>query len=283
MSTQHNGPMAILLALMSSAMWGTADFFGGLRSRKRPAVAVVAGSMFAGLLTVAIAVAVTGAYDDPTGWVVWSVLSGLAGASGLVAFYAALASGTMGVVSPIAALGVAVPVIAGFIGGETPSTLQAVGLVIALVGAVATSGPELSGGASARSVGLAAFAGVCFGTVFLAVDQGAKSSALMTLVGMRTTSLVMFGIAAIALRSIGGLDRTDLFPLFVIGFFDVAANLMYALASNRGYVSIVSVLASLYPVMTVLLARAVLHERLRAVQLVGVVVTLSGVAFISAG
>ena len=161
----------------------------------------------------------------------------------------------MGVVSPIAALGVAVPVIAGFIGGETPSTLQAVGLVIALVGAVATSGPELSGGASARSVGLAAFAGVCFGTVFLAVDQGAKSSALMTLVGMRTTSIVMFGIAAIALRSIGGLDRTDLFPLFVIGFFDVAANLMYALASNRGYVSIVSVLASLYPVMTVLLAR----------------------------
>jgi drug/metabolite transporter (DMT)-like permease len=187
------------------------------------------------------------------------------------------------VVSPIAALGVAVPVIAGFIGGETPSTLQTVGLVIALVGAVATSGPELSGGASARSVGLAAFAGICFGTVFLAVDQGAKSSALMTLVGMRTTSIVMFGIAAIALRTIGGLDRTDLFPLFVIGFFDVAANLMYALASNRGYVSIVSVLASLYPVMTVLLARAVLHERLRAVQLVGVVVTLSGVAFISAG
>jgi drug/metabolite transporter (DMT)-like permease len=275
--------MAILLALLSSVMWGTSDFFGGLRSRTRPAVAVVAGSMLAGLLTAWVAVLFVGAYDDPTGWVWWSVLSGVAGASGLVAFYAALASGTMGVVSPIAALGVAVPVIAGFIRGETPSTLQTVGLVIALVGAVATSGPELSGGASTRSVLLAAFAGLCFGTVFLAVDKGAKSSALMTLVGMRTTSLIMFGVAAVLLRSIGGLDRTDLLPLFVIGFFDVTANLMYALASNRGYVSIVSVLASLYPVMTVLLARAVLHERLRSVQLVGVVVTLTGVAFISAG
>lgn len=275
--------MAILLALLSSAMWGTSDFFGGLRSRSRPAVAVVGGSMLAGLVAVAIAAAVYGAYDDATGWVGWSVLSGLAGATGLVAFYAALAGGTMGVVSPIAALGVAVPVVAGFIGGETPTTMQTVGLVVALVGAVATSGPELSGRASAQSVALAAFAGLCFGTVFLAVDRGAKSSALMTLVGMRTTSIVVFGIAAIALRSIGGLDRTDIWPLIAIGFFDVAANLMYALASNRGYVSIVSVLGSLYPVMTVLLARAILHERLRSIQLLGVAVTLAGVAIISAG
>jgi drug/metabolite transporter (DMT)-like permease len=275
--------MAILLALLSSVMWGTSDFLGGLRSRSRPAVAVVGGSMLAGLVAVALAAAFYGAYDDPTGWVPWSMLSGLAGASGLVAFYAALASGTMGVVSPIAALGVAVPVIAGFIGGETPTTLQGIGIVVALVGAIATSGPELSGRASARSVALAGFAGLCFGTVFLAVDKGAKSSALMTLVGMRTTSIVLFGIAAIALRSTGGLDRTDLLPLAVIGFFDVAANLMFALASNRGFVSIVSVLGSLYPVMTVLLARAVLHERLRRVQLAGVAVTLLGVAFIAAG
>jgi drug/metabolite transporter (DMT)-like permease len=275
--------MAILLALLSSVMWGTSDFLGGLRSRQRPAVAVVAGSMLAGLVAVALAAAVYGAYDDPHGWVPWSILSGVAGASGLVAFYAALAGGTMGVVSPIAALGVVVPVVAGFVRGETPSMLQSIGLLVALAGAIATSGPELSGRASARSVALAAFAGLCFGTVFLAVDQGAKSSPLMTLVGMRTTSIVMFGVAALVLRSIGGLDRTDVLPLVVIGVFDVAANLMFALASNRGFVSIVSVLGSLYPVMTVLLARFVLHERLRQVQLVGMVVTLAGVALISAG
>lgn len=275
--------MAIVLALLSSVLWGTGDFFGGLRSRSRPAVAVVAGSMLAGLIVIAFVAAVYGAYDAPTGWIVWSMMSGVAGASGLVAFYAALASGTMGVVSPLAALGVAVPVVVGFARGETPTTLQGVGLAVAIVGAVVTSGPELSGGARGRSVLLAGYAGTCFGLVFVAVDEGAKSSPLMTLVGMRTTSLLLFGLAAVTFRTKGGLDRSDIWPLTVIGTFDVGANLMFALASNRGYVAVVSVLGSLYPVMTVLLARAVLHERLRRVQLIGVSVTLVGVALISAG
>jgi drug/metabolite transporter (DMT)-like permease len=254
-----------------------------MRSRTRPPVAVVAGSMFCGLVVISIVALAYGAYDDPTGWIPWSMMSGVVGATGLVAFYGALAGGTMGVVSPIAALGVAVPVIIGFARGETPSTIQTVGLVVALTGAIATSGPELSGRASARSVLLAAFAGVCFGLVFVAVDQGAESSPLMTLIGMRTTSIVMFGIVALVARNIGGLDRTDVLPLVVIGSFDVFANLMFALATNRGYVSIVSVLGSLYPVMTVLLARAFLHERMRTIQGLGVAVTMLGVAFISAG
>lgn len=275
--------MAIFLALMSSVLWGAGDFLGGLRSRSRPAVAVVAGSMFSGLVVIALVALVYGAYHDPSGWLPWAVMAGLAGAAGLVAFYWALASGTMGVVSPIAALGVSVPVIIGFIRGEVPSTLQSVGLAVALAGAIATSGPELSGRVSGRSVQLAAFAGVCFGLVFVAVDQGAKSSPMMTLIGMRCSSLVMFFIAAVALRSVGGLDRTDIWPLTVIGTFDVTANLMFALASNRGYVSVVSVLSSLYPVMTVLLARAVLHERMQTIQTAGVGVTMLGVVFISAG
>ena len=275
--------MAILLALLSSAMWGTGDFLGGLRSRSRPAVSVVAGSMLAGLVVIVVVAVIFRAYDDPTGWVPWSMLAGVVGATGLVAFYGALASGTMGVVSPIAALGVTVPVIVGFARGETPSMLQTVGLGLALVGAIATSGPELSGRASAKSVLLAAFAGTCFGIVFVSVDQGADSSPIMTLVGMRTTSVVLFGLVALILRTTGGLDRSDIWPLTVIGAFDVGANLMFALASTQGYVAIVSVLGSLYPVMTVLLARVVLQERLRDVQLVGVAVTLLGVACISAG
>ena len=275
--------MAVLLALMSSVLWGTGDFLGGLRSRSRPAVAVVAGSMLAGLVVIVGAAVVYGAYDDPTGWIPWSVMSGVVGAAGLVAFYGALASGTMGVVSPLAALGVAVPVVIGFARGESPSSLQTVGLLVALAGAIATSGPELSGRATGRSVFLAGFAGVCFGLVFVAVDKGAESSPLMTLVGMRSTSIVLFAIVALVARSVGGLDRSDIGPLLVIGSFDVGANLMFALASNRGYVSIVSVLGSLYPVMTVLLARGVLHERMRTIQAVGVGVTMLGVVCISAG
>lgn len=275
--------MAIFLALMSSVLWGTGDFLGGLRSRSRPAIAVVAGSMFSGLVVIALVALVFGAYDDPSGWLPWALMAGVAGAVGLTAFYWALGSGTMGVVSPIAALGVSVPVLIGFLRGEVPSTLQMIGLGVALAGAIATSGPELSGRVSTRSVQLAAFAGLCFGLVFVAVDQGAKSSPMMTLIAMRCTSLVLFFIVAVALRTIGGLDRTDIWPLFVVGTFDVMANLMFALASNRGYVSVVSVLGSLYPVMTVLLARAVLHERMQTIQSAGVGITMLGVVFISAG
>jgi len=275
--------MAIALALLSSALWGTADFLGGLHSRKRKAMAVVAGSQLAGLIVVSVAAVVVGAYRAPLGWIPWSVGAGLIGALGLVAFYAALAAGTMGVVSPIAALGVAVPVAAGFLQGETPSALQLVGIVVALAGAVATSGPELSGAGGATSVLLALFAGLCFGTVFTAIDYGAESSAVMTMVGMRFSSVTAFALVALAAGSIAGIGRPDLVPLTVIGVFDVGANLSYAVASTLGYVSVVSVLSSLYPVGTVLWARAVLHERLRRVQVAGIAVTILGVAVISAG
>src|SRR5690348_4619424 len=144
--------MAVALALLSSLMWGSADFLGGLRSRVRPAFAVVGGSQACGLLAIGIVALVSGAGGHGSGWVPWAVASGIAGTGGLVCFYAALGSGTMGVVSPIAALGAVVPVLVGIVSGERPSVLSLAGLVVALLGAVAASGPELQGGAGARPV-----------------------------------------------------------------------------------------------------------------------------------
>ena len=275
--------MAVLLALLSSCLWGAGDFLGGLRSKTRSAYAVVAGSQFAGLLAITAVALVVGAYDAPYGWIGWSVLAGLVGAMGLVAFYIALAVGTMGVVSPIAGLGVAVPVIVGFMRGEEPTVVQGVGITVALIGALATSGPEFRAAASARAVALAAFSGGCFGTVFVAIDRGAEFSPVMTMVGMRLSSVVAFGLVALALRTAGGLDRSDVPALAAVGLFDMAANLLFAIASTLGYVSIVSVLGSLYPVVTVLLARVVLRERLHSLQTTGVAATLLGVGLISAG
>jgi len=105
----------------------------------------------------------------------------------------------------------------------------------------------------------------------------------MTMVGMRLTSVALFLVIAVAVRSTGGLGRTDLPVLTAIGVFDVGANLLFAIASTHGFVTVVAVLGSLYPVATVLLARTVLHERLRAIQQAGVVVTFGGVALIVAG
>lgn len=275
--------MAVLLALTSSVMWGGADFLGGLLSRSRQAHAVVAASQTCGLLAVVVVAVATGAWHGSTAWLPWSVLAGLVGAGGLVAFYTALGAGTMGVVSPIAALGAIVPVLLGLAQGESLRLLVVVGLVLALVGVVSASGPELSGGAGARPVVLASLAGLCFGLALVFIERGARTDAVMTMAGMRATSVGLFVVAALVLRTTGDLRPRDIGPLAVVGIADVGANLLFALATQRGYLSVTAVLGSLYPVVTVLLARAVLQERLRLVQQVGVVAALTGVVLVSAG
>ncbi|MGH8895371.1 MAG: EamA family transporter, partial [Actinomycetes bacterium] len=142
--------MAIALALLSSLLWGSADFLGGTISRRRAVALVVGTSQAAGLVAITLVALPAGALDDPAGYVPWAVASGVCGLVGLICFYAALAAGTMGVVSPIAALGVVVPVLAGLARGERPETVQVVGIVIAVVGVVLARGPELSGRAGAR-------------------------------------------------------------------------------------------------------------------------------------
>ncbi|MGL5827873.1 MAG: EamA family transporter [Nocardioides sp.] len=275
--------MAVLLALCSSALWGTADFYGGLMSRRLSAYAVVGGSQAFGLLAVTAVAVTTGGFSQPTGWIWWSVLAGISGSLGLVCFYAALAAGTMGVVSPIAALGAVVPVIAGLVRGEQPSAVAVVGIVLGLAGAVAASGPELSSTVGGRSVLRAAVAGICFGAALTFIAVGAQDSSVMTLWGMRLTSVTAFVIAALAVRSAGGLRATDTPALFAIGVADAAANLLFAFATQRGLISLTSVVGSLYPVATVLLAYAVLHERLQRIQVVGIVAALIGVTLVSAG
>lgn len=277
------------LALLSSALWGGADFFGGLLSRRLPSIVVVAWSQAAGLVVGLVVAGAAGAWADPPGWLPWAVLAGVSGALGLVAFYAALASGTMGVVSPIAALGAVVPVLAGVLEGEQPTGPQAVGIAVALVGAVLASGPELrardqdraASRTRARSVLLAVVAALAFGVALLAIGRGAEHSTVMTLVGMRCTSVSAFVVVALVLRSVGGVRSRDLPALGAIGACDLAANLAFGFATTLGLLSITAVLGSLYPVATVLLARFVLHQRLLPVQWAGVSAALAGVALIA--
>jgi len=278
--------VAALLALLSSALWGSADFLGGVVARRLPPVAVVGWSQTAGLCAVTAAAAASGELGAPGGWLGWSVLAGAAGASGLVAFYTALSTGTMGVVSPLAALGVVVPVAGGLAAGDQPRALQVLGMVLGGVGAIAAGGPEISGrtlrSAEARSVLLAVTAGFCFGVALLAIQRGADSSPLMTMVGMRLTSVLVFVAIGLAVGSAGGVRPRDLPVIAALGVMDVTANLVFALASTRGMDSVVAVLGALYPVVTVLLGLVVLKERLAPVQRVGVVVALGGVALLAA-
>ena len=273
--------MLSLLALASSACWGTSDFFAGLFSRRRPAVAVVGWTQ--ALAFVVLCVVVLTQHDHVTwaGWPLWSVGAGLSGLTGLLCFYTALSTGTMGVVAPIAALGVAVPVLLGVATGDEPSAWTWVGILVAVVGVTLASGPELGGDVSTRPVVLAGVAAVGFGLALFCLDRGARSSTLMTLWGMRCTSVVVFAVVALVARSVGGVVVREVPPLLLIGCGDLAANSLFAVASSRGEVSVASVLGSLYPVVTILLARLVLAERLRRIQQVGAVLSLAGAAVIA--
>ena len=281
--------MAAVLALLSSLLWGGSDFLGGTVSRRRPAALVVGVSQSAGLVTILVVAVLAGALDDEGAYLPWAILAGVAGVVGLVSFYAALAMGTMGVVSPIAALGVVVPVLVGLARGERPAGLQLAGIVIAVVGVVLASGPELSGQAGARPVLLAGVAAVGFGVALLAIAEGSRDSTLMTLVTMRATSVSLLLIALLIAIGRGApvrdfvLGVRELGLVALVGIGDVSANLTFGLASTRGLVSVVAVLGSLYPVVTVLLALIVHGERLGRAQTLGVAGALGGVVLIAAG
>jgi drug/metabolite transporter (DMT)-like permease len=270
-----------LLALASSVVWGTSDFFAGVAARRRHAVAVVGWTQ--GLALVVISALVALRWDDVTWerWPPWAVGAGLSGMLGLVCFYSALSAGTMGVVAPIAALGVVVPVVLGVASGETPSPWAWVGMLVAVIGVTLASGPELSGDVSARPVVLAACAALGFGLALFCLDRGARVSTLLTLWGMRATSVTILVLVALLVRSVGGVRGREVPALLAIGCADLTANGLFGLASSRGQVSVASVLGSLYPIVTTVLARVVLGERLQRVQQVGVGLAIGGAAVIA--
>jgi drug/metabolite transporter (DMT)-like permease len=275
--------MLALLALGSSVVWGTSDFFGGLASKRHPAVAIVGWTQALGLLSISAIVLARLESQSWSGWPPWAAAAGICGMVGLVAFYGALSTGTMGVVAPIAALGVIVPVSLGVASGETPSAWAWVGMVIAIVGVTLASGPEVSGAVSARPVALAVVAALCFGLALFCLDRGARVSTLMTLWGMRVTSVSILVVVALVKGNAGGVRAREVPGLWLIGIGDLIANALFGLASSQGQVSVAAVLGSLYPVVTAVLAWIVVHERMRAVQYLGSVLAVIGAAVIAAG
>jgi drug/metabolite transporter (DMT)-like permease len=182
-----------------------------------------------------------------------------------------------------------VPVVVGLARGERPAALQLVGIAVAIVGVVLASGPELQGRAGVRPLVLAAVAALGFGLALLFIAEGSQSSTIMTLVTMRATSVSVLTVALLVAmtrgtsRSVLAIGWADLALVAVVGVGDLLANLAFGAASRRDDVSVVSVLGSLYPVMTVLLARFVHGERLGRAQTWGVAGALAGVVLIATG
>jgi drug/metabolite transporter (DMT)-like permease len=276
----------VVLALASSFAWGTSDFLAGLQSRRRPVLIVLAASQLVGLALLAVLVAVRGVPPPPAEqFVVAAVLAGLGGMLGLGCLYAGLASGAMSVVAPISATSGVVPLVYGLMLGERPGPVQIAGVGLALLGVVLVSQqpgePGSKGGRLASGVGLAVLAALGFGLFYVALREAGRADLLWALLVHRaTTSTLSLLLVAVRVRSVQ-LTVGDAAPLVAVGILDVGANALYAMASTLGMVSLVSVLASLYPAVTVVLARVLLRERMAPAQAAGAVAALGGVALIA--
>ena len=277
--------MASLLAILSSILWGGADFFGGKLSKRYQAIAVTAVSQAFGLLIGITIILVSSSWIKPNlswdGYFLSGVCAGLLGFLGLIAFYTGLATGRMGVVAPISALSVLIPLTIAFINGEKPSSTQLLGMSIALTGAVFASGPELKGGLAVKPIVLAVIAAFGFGTAIAFIARGSASSAIMTMTTMRFATFIVALFLFARFRTTGGFKKKDMPVLVGIGAADFIANLLLGVATTKGLVSLAVVLGSLYPIVTALLAFKILHERLHKIQYVGVGFAIAGVAVIS--
>ncbi len=281
--------LAVALALSASLCWGSGDFLGGLTTRRATLWAVILGSQVVGL-TGAIAVVILAGRP----WIgfagLWPVLLGsIAGSIALMAFYKALAIGTMSIVAPITATSALVPFAWGIAAGERPGLWQLVGVAVAVAGVLVVTierprrdAPAADRATQRRAALLAVVAAAGIGLMLIGYDQTAKHDALWAMLGGRISSACFFAIVLLVLRPRIGLKRAALPGIVAVGIFDTAANGLFSLATTQGYLSIVGVIGSLYPVTTVVLAYVVLRERLERRQLFGVLAALAGVAVIAA-
>jgi uncharacterized membrane protein len=278
--------LAAVLALAASAAWGAGDFLGGLKSRTLAPLAILAVAQPVGLAAIAIVVLI--AWEPwPGGAVLLAVPAAVLGTLGLVAFFRGMAAGAISLVAPIAATGALIPVGYGLATGERPSPFQLLGIALAVGGAAVTSYEPGSGAERPRlaaGVPWALLAALGFGGFFIPMHEAGEVSPLWATFVFRLASNTLVLVAVLGFRPRLARAPRDLVALGCIGLADTSGNVLFAAASaQEGLVSIVSVLASLYPVVTVALARLYLHERVRRVQEAGAAATLAGVVLVSAG
>ncbi len=275
--------MLVVLALTSAAMYGAADFLGGIASRRAGAIATVVISQLAGLIGLLLILPWLPASSPLQGDWIWGAAAGVAGGVGVALLYRALAIGSMAVVAPITAVcAVTVPVAVSIALGERPGIGTITGIALALVSIVLVSQqkPAVAGPARASGIAIALASGVAIGLFFLALARTRAEAGLWPLVAARGVSFGLFAAFAVMTRRPLRMPSKVRTTAVVGGVLDMLANVLYLLASRYGSLSIVVTLSSLYPASTVLLARTVLGERLSAVQIAGIICALGAVLLI---
>jgi drug/metabolite transporter (DMT)-like permease len=280
---------ALGLALFSAMSWGTADFFGGLSTRKLGILLVGVVSQAAGLVLTGLVIVIGGSPMPDGRGLLFGVAAGLCATIGLGALYEGLAVGPMSVVAPITALEVIVPVTVGFVRGDRPSAVQVAGILIGVAGVVLAS-RETAADADAtvgrlRGVAYGVVAAVFLGLLVTFLAEAGKQSAPWAVFTLRLVSVPVFLLALVVTRAWRGKHptRRDTGTMVGVGLLDNLANLTFALAGQTGLLALISVVGALYPVATVLLAWTFLRERLTSSQWVGIAMAFAGVGLIATG
>jgi drug/metabolite transporter (DMT)-like permease len=272
----------VLFGLSASLSWGTGDFSGGLASRRAHVFSVVLAAYLVGLLLLPVLAL---AWSEPLpSWrdALWGATAGLVGTLGLTAFYRSLAIGRMGINAPITAvLAASLPIIFTAFTQGLPRPLQLAGFVLALLAVALISRPERASG-QPEGLGLALLGGLGFGSFFILIGQVSAHAIFWPLLAARLTSL-LFMIVFVRIRGEQMLPKKSVFPLILLaGALDVAGNVFFILAAHAGRLDVASILSSLYPAVTVLLAATILRERVSRIQGVGIALALGAILLISA-
>jgi drug/metabolite transporter (DMT)-like permease len=276
--------LGVLLALSSSLMWGFADYLGGLQTRSRQVLSVVLISQASGLVMIAAIVALRGVGWPGAQAMLPAAVAGVMGAFCIVTFYLALSYGPVSIVAPVLASSACIPVVYGLARGERPSALQLAGLVATLAGVMLVSWTDGDGHARGRrGIGFGVIAALLLGTLLVFFSRASAVDAYWAPLVLRVVSMTTVGIFVVLRGSLPRVDRGAVAVIASIGVLDVLANLAYSVSTTLQLLSITAVLSSLFPVVTVALARIHLGERVTRVQATGSVITMLGVLLVAAG
>lgn len=292
--------LAIAMALASALSWGTGDFYGGISARRFAMPMVLLGTATGGTLFAAVAVLVSNDAVPPGEDLLLGVVAGFTGLLALGAFYRALAIGRMSIVAPISATGTAIPVAVGIADGDPVTVLTATGFLLAIGGVMLASREQQEQPEDPpppvevdsrlndhqQSIVLSLVAAIGFGTIFVLIERASHDSIIWPALALKATSLtamlVVVGALAVLRRLPTAVPAGAQWGIpLMVGSLDVTANLTYAYASTHGALSVTAVLASMFPVVTVLLAHQLLGERLIRLQKVGVAAALTGVVLLA--
>ena len=284
--------VGVLLALLAAAVYGAGDFVGGLAARRISVLFIVGVGQVAGLAALLLLALLRPAPAVHRADVLWGAASGISTAIGITLLYQALATGRMSVAAPVTALSaLSLPVLFAYAGGDWPGWMPTAGIALAAVAVALISREEdragVAAGSARRALGLSIAAGLAIGVFYVTMKQTHHESGLWPLVAARALSTVLF--AGVALGTLGRWRAAAIAPAALWGWaalsglLDSAANALYLLSSRAVPLAIVATLTSLYPASTVLLARFLLREPVRPVQLAGLLVAALAVVLIVQG